>query len=261
LYGFGEIDRKDSPMARRDVIEARIVKLVDGFGRYVQTYDDRAPFSGEQLTAHRATIALRRQAGSVRAAVENQQFITSLRQTLLAWGLGRRASRLMPDDKFAEALHAAVPRIEPLEPLTIDAAGLPDNIAETLRLIIDSLGVVQNKAKLVAGTKTLHHLLPDLVPPMDRAWTGKFFNFHLPEWQDAGGQRRIFQIAYDRFVKVAQQAGPEQYLTGTGWHTSRTKIIDNALIGFCKLELGDDAQWQLPTLCRSPRLSASSADV
>jgi hypothetical protein len=45
LYGFGEIDRKDSPMARRDVIEARIAKLVDGFGRYVQTYDDRAPFS------------------------------------------------------------------------------------------------------------------------------------------------------------------------------------------------------------------------
>jgi hypothetical protein len=96
---------------------------------------------------------------------------------------------------------------------------------------------------------------------MDRAWTGNFFNFHLPEWQDAAGQRRIFQLAYDQFVKVAQQAGPEQYVTNTGWRTSRTKIIDNALIGFCKLELADDTQWQLPTLCRSPRLSASSAEV
>jgi hypothetical protein len=77
-------------MARKDMIEARTAKVVDGFGRYVQAHDDRAPFSGEQLTAHRATIALRRQAGSVRAAVENQQFVTSLRQTLPAWGLGRR---------------------------------------------------------------------------------------------------------------------------------------------------------------------------
>jgi hypothetical protein len=226
-------------VARRDIIEARTAKLVDGFGRYVRAYDDRVPFTGEQLTAHRTTIALRRQAGSVRAAVESQAFITSLRQTLLAWGVGRRASRLVPEDKFAEALHAAVPRIESLEPLTIDATGLPPDIAETLWLLIDSLGVVENKAKLVAGTKTLHHLLPDLVPPMDRAWTGMFFQFHLPEWQDPGSQRRILQLAYQQFVRVAQQAGPEQYVTNTGWRTSRAKIIDNAVIGFCKLELGD----------------------
>lgn len=27
-------------------------------------------------------------------------------------------------------------------------------------------------------------------------------------------------------------------MTGIGWRTCRTKIIDNALIGFCKDELG-----------------------
>jgi hypothetical protein len=30
---------------------------------------------------------------------------------------------------------------------------------------------------------------------------------------------------------------PQQYVTGQGWRTSRTKILDNALIGFCELEL------------------------
>jgi hypothetical protein len=101
--------------------------------------------------------------------------------------------------------------------------------------------VVENQAKVVAGTKTLHHLLPDLVVPMDRAWTGRFFQFHLPEWQDADSQRRIFQLAYGHFVNVARQVQPEQYVTGRGWRTSRTKIIDNALIGFCKAELGTDS--------------------
>jgi hypothetical protein len=33
---------------------------------------------------------------------------------------------------------------------------------------------------------------------MDRAWTGKFFQFHLPERQDERGQRRIFQRRFYR---------------------------------------------------------------
>jgi hypothetical protein len=32
---------------------------------------------------------------------------------------------------------------------------------------------------------------------------------------------------------------PEQYVTRAGWRTSRTKILDNAVIGFCKLEMGE----------------------
>jgi hypothetical protein len=226
-------------VARSALIDARISKLIDSFGAYVQTYDDRVPFTSEQLAAHRATVALRRQAGSVRTAVDSEQFLTSLRRTLLAWGIGRRASHLVPADSFAAALRAALPRLEPLESLTIDAGDLPDDIAGTLAQLIESLGVVANKAKLVAGTKTLHHLLPDLVPPMDRAWTGLFFQFHLPEWQDTRSQRRIFELAYNNLANVARQVRPEQYVTGAGWRTTRTKIIDNALIGFCKAELGE----------------------
>ena len=68
---------------------------------------------------------------------------------------------------------------------------------------------------------------------------GKFFRFHLPEWQKPESQQRIFTLAYNHFVALAQQVHPEQYVTGDAWRTSRTKIIDNALIGFCKAELGD----------------------
>ncbi|MDQ2873642.1 MAG: hypothetical protein M3Y33_01980 [Actinomycetota bacterium] len=229
-------------MARKDLIDARTAQLISGFGRYVKVYDDRVPFTGEQLTAHRATIALRHQAGSVRAAAEDERFVASLRQTLLAWGIGRRASRLVPEDQFAAALRAAVPRIEPLEALTIDAPDLPNDLPDQLWQLIDSLGVVENKAKLVAGTKTLHHLVPDLVPPMDREWTGLFFRFHLPEWQDPQGQRRILGIACTQFATVARRVRPGEYATGQRWRTSRTKILDNALIGFCKAELGSQPQ-------------------
>ena len=224
-------------MARRDVIEARVQELIGGFGRYVRAYDDSVPFTGEQLAAHRRTIGLRRSAGSVRSAAESDEFATSLRATLSAWGIGRRASRLVPADAFAAALRAVAPQLEPLESLTIDAPSLQPGLAATICDLVESLGVVENKSRVVAGTKTLHHLLPDLIPPMDRAWTGMFFQFHLPEWQDPQGQRRILLTAFDRFAQIARQVHPAGYVTGEGWRTSRAKILDNALIGFCKTEL------------------------
>jgi len=224
-------------MSRTDVIEQRTAKLVSGFGRYVEAYDQQVSFTGKQLTAHQQTVALRRQLGSVRAAASDAAFTASLMRTLFAWKVGRRASRLVAEDQFAAALRTAVPRLEEFEALTIDSPDLPADIADRLWLLINTLGVVENQAKLVAGTKTLHHLLPELVVPMDREYTGKFFQLHLPEWQDPASQRRIFGIVYNQYVNVARRVHPQQYVTGQGWRTGRTKILDNALIGFCKLEL------------------------
>ena len=226
-------------MARTDLIKERVTKLTNDFGRYVLVYDEEVSFTTEQLAAHRRCIALRKQAGTVRAAINDIQFLQALRRTLRAWGIGVRASRLVPEYQFASALRAALPALEVLEPLTIDRPDLPPDIADRLWMTIESLGVVENIAKIVAGTKTLHHLLPDLVVPMDREWTGKFFRFHLPEWQKPENQQKIFTLAYSRFIALAQQVHPEQYVTGEAWRTSRTKILDNALIGFCKAELGD----------------------
>ena len=223
--------------SRQQLIIERLAQLTRGFARYVAAYDELVPFNSKRLATHRETIALRSQAGSVRAAVTDVRFVTSLRRTLLAWGLGVRGSVLVPDAEFAQALTAAVPVLERLEDLRIDAADLPGDIIDQLWTAIKSLGVVQNKAKIVAGTKTLHHLLPGLVIPMDHVWTGMFFKLHDPDWQQS--QERTFRRVYPQLMTVAQQVHPQRYVTGHGWRTSQTKILDNALIGFCKLDLAD----------------------
>ena len=224
--------------AREDVINERLVRLKGGFSRYVTAYDRLVPFSSEQLTTHRETIDLRRAGGSVRAAVRDPRFVESLRRTLLKWGIGVRASKLVPASEFTQALTVVAPTLERFEGLKIDEPPLPATLADQLWEIIESLGVVENKSKLVAGTKTLHHLLPDLVVPMDNRWTGQFFQLHPPEWTDPINQRRTFRRVYHQFVAIAHHVHPDLYITGQGWRTSRTKIVDNALIGFCKLELG-----------------------
>jgi hypothetical protein len=61
-----------------------------------------------------------------------------------------------------------------------------------------------NNAKLVAVTKTLHHLLPDLFVPFDRAYTAWFFRWSGPHIQYH--QERVFRETYSAFRSVGQAA-------------------------------------------------------
>lgn len=94
--------------------------------------------------------------------------------------------------------------------------------------LIGRLTIVDNKAPLVACTKALHHLLPDLVVPIDREYTQAFFGWHNPEFQYRQGE--FFTQAFAAFADVARSTNPQQYVRDSGWHTSRTKVIDNAIV-------------------------------
>lgn len=220
-----------------DAVTLRLEALTHDFAHYVDAYDELAPFNTRQLTLHRETVARRRKLGGVLAAVHDDQFVASLRETLKAWGIGVRGSRMVSEKALAEALRTAAPGLVTLEKEVIDASS--PEVVDQLWLIIESLAVVSNQAKVVAGTKTLHHLLPDLVPPLDRQWTGTFFGYHPPEWQPLSGQRKIFIRIYNALAAVAHDVDPDRYVTGRGWRTSRSKILDNAVIAFCQHEQQD----------------------
>jgi hypothetical protein len=198
------------------------------------------PFTAQQLRLHRQTIALRRQANGAEQAIGGDSFLLSLRSTLKAWGLGVRASRLAPQAAFDDAIRSVREKIAALDGLLMGEPALPAEVGERLWHLIESLGIVDNQAKLVAGTKTLHHLLPDLVVPVDRRWTGMFFQLHPPEWQESPAQRRAFLQMFRDFCEIARKAQPQQYVDGHLWRTSRTKIIDNGLIGLCTVELSSE---------------------
>jgi hypothetical protein len=226
-----------NPDPRPEDVQERLGALTSDFDRYVDAYDQRVGFAPQQLRLHRQTIALRREANGVGEAIDNVDFLVSLRSTLKAWRLGMRRSRLLPQREFDEAIRSARAQVEALDGLLIDNPSLPADTGERIWQVIKSLGVVDTHAKLVAGTKTLHHLLPDLVVPMDREWTGRFFQLLQHQWQHLPTQRRTFLQAHRDFRDLACQVEPQQYVDGRGWRTSRTKILDNALIGFCKVEL------------------------
>ncbi len=204
--------------------------LVSGFRTFLAAYDRDCPFKRHgQLQYHVETIRARRQLGSAKAALADEAFHRSLYRTLQAWGIGSRASSLRPFPEFVEALRAKAKTIEELDGIAIDQPTLDVHaVGGTLARLAQSLDIVDNKARIVPGSKTLHHLLPELVVPIDRAYTQPFFGWANPTLQNS--PERCFREAFAGFVTIAREANPAQYI-GDGWYMSRTKVIDNAIVG------------------------------
>jgi hypothetical protein len=215
-------------------LRRRVDLVIAEFDRFVGVYDASLPFTRSgQYELHRLTIDRRRSLGSAVAAVLDDEFTAGLHQTLRAWSIGTRASRLVPLPEFRARLRDRADDFRDLEGLALEQLDDDDvrRLAVSLDRLIAGLGVVENKARIVAGTKSLHHVLPDLVPPMDRAWTGAFFGWTVVDPQD--NQTQIFTEAFSACAEIARRTRSSR-LIGAGWRTSATKLVDNALIGYCK---------------------------
>jgi len=218
-----------------DELRARINGLICDFDSWVANYDEHPPFTRlVQYELHRRTIDSRRRLGTVASAVHDRPFAQDLRDTLAAWGLNQRASHLLEQPDFNRSLRAHVTGLAALENLQLEQVpgAQVEAVAAQVYDLISAMDVVMSAARVVAGTKALHHLLPDLVPPMDRAWTGSFLGWAPLDPQNQ--QRPIFMEAFAIFAEVARATKPLR-LVGERWRTSSTKVLDNAVIGYCRV--------------------------
>ena len=215
---------------RNDIVQRRMDLLIGAFPTFVEFYEKNPPFTKYgQFEYHLKTIKQLRAAGSAINAIQKDIFLKSLYETLKAWGIGVRGSKLAPFSKFKETILDFQQQIKELDGIVIDKLG--DNVSTISRQLwrlIEGLDIVYNKAKVVACTKTLHHILPELVVPIDRQYTQAFFSWNGPEFQYE--QIKCFREAFQYFVHIAKSVSPQKYV-GDGWNTSRTKIIDNAIVG------------------------------
>jgi len=223
---------------------ALVPLLIAEFPRWLDYFVQRGPFTKPaQLACHLKAMQLRGTHVTVAAAARDPHFVEALYETLKAWGLGSRGSDLRALPEFQAALVAATPSLALLEALQSDAEEL--DVEQTIKAVwrtIEILGVVGNDAQLVAGTKTLHHLLPELVPPMDRAYTQQFFGWHNPQFQY--GQEKCFRLAFAALTLVARETAPRRFVGSHPWHSSVSKVLDNALVGLLRAVEDGEAQVQ-----------------
>jgi len=210
----------------------RIDELCRSIETYLNIFEEKCRFSSEQLTLHIKTINLRSRLGGVEAALRSDDFIRCLWLTLKAWGLDARGARLLPLKDFKCVLMNHRDQISELDGIKIDDAGLPvKSVVMKLWRLIDEVRVSKARNPIVSGSKTLHHLLPELVPPVDREYTRRFFKFWMNYFQYY--PERVFVYIWRKSVLIAHKINLRRYVGWSRWCTSITKVIDNAIVGYC----------------------------
>ncbi|CNF00674.1 Uncharacterised protein [Mycobacterium tuberculosis] len=221
----------------RDRTRLRIDALVHGFGDHVRRFEAEGLFSGPSVYFHHRAIARRRAHTSVTGLLADERFLEYVYAVLPSWGMHRMGPQPAKVAEFADlvaSLRAAVPMLEELWPLHI--ARLPpgsvDEVAGRVWQVIAGLRASTPGTQIVAGSKTLHHVLPDLVPPIDRQYTVRFFTGGTTLPTD---DQRAFSAIFPALVEIAErseQAIDRALERGGVMATGPTKVIDNAIIGF-----------------------------
>ena len=234
LEGFAEIQTSRISLAksRESEVQRRLEDLTKNMSKYLDAFERLCPFNYEQWRLHIQTISLRRKLDGVSASLRNFDFINNLWRTLISWGLYRGAS-LFPPKEFRKVLLENENEISALEDLRIDDEDLSvEETAKTIWGLIDKVRVSNAYNPIVSGSKAFHHLLPELIPPIDREYTRPFFMFWSQVFQN--NPQKAFLYIWEKFALIARSTNLERYINRARWNTSITKIIDNAIIGYCK---------------------------
>lgn len=216
-------------------MRSRVEELSAGFEQFVASFGSRDLFTGPSLFFHLKTVEVRARHASAVETILDGDFFEHLYATLTAWGMHRmgRSHAKLADideirDSFAEQA-AAIGEIESLRLRDLSTDDV-DDVGSKLWAIIEDLRVSTSQTKIVAGSKALHHLLPSLVPPIDREYTLRFFYNHKTI---SRGDKATFLEIFPLFREIAALQGDQlERFVGTGMNTSETKVIDNAIIGY-----------------------------
>lgn len=131
--------------------------------------------------------------------------------TLASWGMhrmGPKGAKMPEFEDFKSSIQAHKPFFDKVKSKTINNISHEEfeEILDKLKTICFGQKPIQattSVSKLVSSTKTLAHILPDLVPPIDRQYTLKFFygiKNHLINNDDSG--RKVFEDVMRYMYKV-----------------------------------------------------------
>jgi hypothetical protein len=219
---------------RRD---ERVEALIDRFSECVDIFERSEAFPGPSVYFHEKAIQRRRAHPDAVSALEDQCLHEYIYAVLPSWGMhrmGRQAAKVGP---LAPIVHSLVERADVLADLwdlrisELDT-GQANDVATAAWDVIAAMRVSMSGTQIVAGSKWLHHLLPDLIPPIDRQYT---FSFFTGQKSVAYGDRQAFLTWLPLFADIGRERAKEIQAAirrGGFMATGEAKVIDNAIMGF-----------------------------
>jgi hypothetical protein len=172
-----------------------------------------------------------------------ERFAEYVYAVLPSWGMHRMGGgpKMREFAEFHLSLKAVWPTALQLQEQTPGNLGPTDWTA--LKEVFCGIQCMASGTSLVGNSKVMAHLLPNLVPPVDREYTLSFLFRRTQITNDLQAEwNKLVQILEGFFYPVAQsplfQSKSKTWLSNNDefkWDTSPLKIIDNLVIGISKL--------------------------
>ena len=204
-------------------------------------------WGGPSLYFHKVLVDEARKEPDPIRRLSSDTYLERLYACLMSWGMHRfdnKNARMVGFDSFKGAVESTSAKLTAISQYRLDSLTDVDRerIVNVLGEQVDDIQVVITKWPFVANAKLLHHILPDLVPPMDRRYTLGFF---IGRENDSGNPPSYaFKAFFRSFCETARHNSAElQTLVSnvwsmdnkTKWNTSIPKILDNAVTTAMKL--------------------------
>ena len=110
---------------------------------------------------------------------------------------------------------------------------VPSKIMHRLCSLAKRVRVSPARTYLVSSSKVLHHILPQLVPPIDNEYTLSFFLHSVI--LDGDNDESVMATIFPYFNQLGQaHATFIRESIGRGYmNTSASKLLDNGIVGYC----------------------------
>ena len=222
------------------------------------TYHRTEPFGGPSVYFHLRTLEAAR-------AQDFGRFVEYAYAMLASWGMHRMGvggSKMRKFEEFQSSLQIVWPAALLLQPKTPSMLGVAD--WSLLKTIFCEIRCMASGTSLVGNSKVMAHLLPNLIPPVDREYTLKFLFGHgriinavEAEWTTL--QLILTDFFYPIIASPLFQAKAKQWLADdrwASWDTSELKIADNLVVGLSKSRAAIGASQRLVRKCGRSSLAS-----
>lgn len=171
-------------------------------------------------------------------SIEHLEYVYA---TLIAWGmnrLGRGGSKLTDFDVFLNSIKPLNEYI--LEAQDFDYSSMDQCKWDIVEKIFREIRVMDSGTSIVGNSKAMHHMLPNIIPPVDRTYTLSYLFSNTNIRNDLDYEWHLLKeiitsffipIASDYKFKLLVSTWMHQ-MDDFPWDTSQFKVIDNLIVGY-----------------------------
>jgi hypothetical protein len=199
-----------------------------------KTIDIGKEFGGPSIYFHKEAIK------AINTDFLGKRHLEMIYAMLPAWGMhrmGDMAAKVVDYTIFIEEINKNRDELNVLKNKTLQEVDINDIV----ELINEKIHVSTSNSYLVSSTKVLHHIIPNIISPIDRQYSIRFINENKNHFSNNTMQLNVVTEEVYAFIFIdgmrdflyKNEPKMKNYLDDN-FNTSITKIFDNLLVAYIK---------------------------